>query len=149
MSKIWRRLDRLALVSRGRSGRLADIKLMQEDASGDPYRPPSGTAEDPYFKIPFDYWLGPQRYYRTLDLPAKAMLLVALSLKDNAQLPIARVPSWYGLSEDSAARGLTELDRRGLVSIRVSYTPAPLTVTGYLEQRHVTVDPTFRRGTEA
>lgn len=147
VSKAWQRLERLELVARGRRGRLADVGLLHEDGSGAPYESPSGTATDPYFRIPFDYWLGPERHYRTLDLPAKAMLLVTLSLKDDAELPLARVPSWYGLSEDTAGRGLAELKRRGLVGVRVAHTPAPLTVTGYHEHRHVTVDPAFRAGT--
>lgn len=146
VSKTWTRLARLDLVSRSKSGRWADIELLHEDASGTAYEPPGGVATDPYFKLPFSYWNGPERYYRTLDLPAKAMLLVALSLKDDAELPIARVPIWYGLSEDTASRGLAELNRRGLVAVRVNYTPAPLTVTGYHEHRHVTVDVDFRRG---
>ena len=72
------------------------------------------------------------------------MLLIALSLKDEAELPLVRVPDWYGLSQDSAARGLDELVDRGLMTVRVAYTPAPLTVTGYREHRHITVTRGFR-----
>lgn len=146
VSKTWQRLERLQLVSRSKSGRLADVAVLHENASGAPYDAPDGTSADPYFKVPFDYWLSSERYYRTLDLPAKAMLLVALSLKDDAELPLARVPSWYGMSEDSASRGITELQQRGIVSVRVTHTPAPLTVTGYHEHRHIAVDPAFRKG---
>lgn len=146
VSKAWQRLERHELVVRARSGRMADVRLLHEEADGTVYEPPAGTRRDPYFKIPFAYWLSPDRYYRTLDLPAKAMLLVALSLKDDAELPLVRVPDWYGLSEDTAGRGLKELERRGLVSVRVAYTPAPLTVTGYHEHRHIRVDSEFRNG---
>ncbi len=149
VSRAWARLARLDLVARGRAGRWADVALLHEEASGDAYEPPDGSAADPYFKLPFVYWSGHERYYRTLDLPAKAMLLVALSLKDGAELPIARVPAWYGLSEDTASRGLAELTSRGVVAVRVSHTPAPLTVTGYHEHRHVSVAADFRKGEPA
>lgn len=144
VSKTWQRLERQALVTRGKSGRLADVGLLLEDGSGMAYEPPDGTSRDPYFKIPFDYWLSQGHYYRSLSLPGKAMLLIALSLRDDAELPIARVPRWYGLSEDTASRGLAELTACGLVSTRVAYTPAPLTVTGYHEHRHIAVAQSFR-----
>lgn len=146
ISKVWGRLSDKRLVARSRAGRWADIAVLHEDGSGQPYEPPGGSAAEPYFRLPFAYWTSKERYYRTLDLPAKAMLLIALSLKDGAELPLARVPAWYGLSEDSAGRGLTELEARGLVSVRVSHTPAPLTVTGYHEHRHISVDRDFRSG---
>lgn len=145
VSRTWARLARLGLVARGKSGRWADVALLHEDASGEAYEPPDGSARDPYFKLPFAYWSAAERYYRTLDLPAKAMLLVCLSLKDGAELPLARVPAWYGMSEDTASRGLAQLAQAGLVTVRVSHTPAPLTVTGYYEHRHVSVDATFRK----
>lgn len=144
VSKAWQRLERQALVTRGKSGRLADVGLLLEDGSGMTYEQPDGSSRDPYFRVPFDYWLSQGRYYRRLTLPGKAMLLIALSLRDDAELPIARVPQWYGLSEDTAGRGLAELSACGLLSTRVAYTAAPLTATGYHEHRHIAVDPSFR-----
>lgn len=64
-------------MSRACSG--VGVQVITPDASGDAYEPPDASASDPYFKLPLSYWSGPERYYRTLDLPAKAMLLVTLS----------------------------------------------------------------------
>ena len=52
-----------------------------EDGSGAPhsYPRPDG-CEDRYFTLPNRYWTDEQAWFTALSFPAKAMLLVALSL---------------------------------------------------------------------
>jgi hypothetical protein len=76
ISKAWRRLEQQQLVSRSRRGRLARVTLLDESGTGKFYRHHAGT--EPYFKLPFEYWL--DGWHRRLDLPAKAILLIGLSL---------------------------------------------------------------------
>jgi hypothetical protein len=120
MTKVWGWLAKHGLIERGRRGRQSAPKLLREDGSGEPYTPPVGH-NDPYFRVPFEFWLeganekGP---YRTLSLPAKAMLLIALSRpQPTFPLKAARVPSWYGISEDTAGKGLKELCERDFLTV--------------------------------
>src|SRR5215467_3076859 len=106
ISRIWARLDALGLVERSRKGRRASIRLLAEDGSCRAYDRPSGYG-DYYFQVPLDYWA--RGWHLTLDLASKAMLLVALSLEDGFNLPSERVPQWYGISADTAERGLASL----------------------------------------
>ncbi|WP_157631081.1 hypothetical protein [Kribbella catacumbae] len=116
VSKVWVKLDRkYRLVERERRGRLATVTSLLEDGSGDPYIPPKGVG-DSYIRLPFAYWA--DGWYRTLRLPGKAVLLIALSLsrKPAFKLPTERAPKWYGISADTAERGLRELQDRKLLS---------------------------------
>lgn len=112
MTKAWRWLADNDLIERSRRGRQSAPMLLREDGSGDAYTRPVGHG-DPYFRLPFDFWLGEdddEPPYRVLSLAAKAMLLIALSRsKRTFPLKIARVPAWYGISEDTASKGLKEL----------------------------------------
>jgi hypothetical protein len=112
MTKTWRWLGDHGLIERGRRGRQSAPKLLCEDGSGKPYTPPTGHG-DPYFRVPFAFWLDDTRDqppYLLLSLAAKAMLVIALS-RSNRTFPLkaVRVPDWYGISEDVAGRGLREL----------------------------------------
>jgi hypothetical protein len=148
VSKTWSRLERLSLVERRRSGRLVAARLRKEDGSGQPYEHPFGTG-DPYFKIPNAYWTDEQRWYRSLSLPAKALLLVGLSLDDGFYLPYEKAKPWYGLSADTARSGLAELRASGLLKVTKRYLTAPLTPAGYIERRHYTLRPPFDRAARA
>lgn len=115
VSKAWRRLDETyGLVQRERSGRLARITALEEDGHRSAYTYPVSR----YLKLPFAYWTAEQAWHRTLSLPAKAMLLVSLSLKANFVLPAEKVHDWYGISGDTADRGLRELQKLDLLSRR-------------------------------
>lgn len=143
VSRIWRRLAGLRLVSRSRSGRLADIGLLREDGSGEVYVHP-GTAGDPYLQLPVAYWLDEdERWCSTLGLPAKAMLLVALSLRPGFLLPVEKAPDWYGISADTAQRGLASLVERGLVKRERTRKTAPLVPAGYSYDSHYTLRGDF------
>jgi hypothetical protein len=145
VSRAWRRLDQdHSLIRRERRGRLAKITALREDGLGGPYHYPKGSGrEETYFKIPYDYWTAEQRWYRTLPFRAKAMLLIALSLPAGFVLPTERAPAWYGISADSADRGLRELDRAGLLRRDMKVKKAPQAPLGVAQEYHHTLLPPF------
>lgn len=139
VSKITRRLADKKLIVRSRSGRTSALTLLREDGSGEPYEHPA-KAKEPYLQLPHAYWL--DEHYQQLSLPAKAMLIVALSLPDDFYLPAERAKRWYGVSEDSAARGLRELEKKNLLDWRQRWVKNQRSDTGWIEQRHYTLlDP--------
>ncbi|MEV7177789.1 hypothetical protein [Kitasatospora sp. NPDC093679] len=113
VSRSWKVLRDLRLIStaRGSQGKTVVTKLL-EDGSGAPYRPPGDG--DPYFQLPFEYW--EKGWYKKLSLPAKALLLITLSLrKPRFALPQERVKDWYGLSEATAGKGINELLKHNIL----------------------------------
>ena len=124
MSRIWRGLEILHLVDRSKSGRLAKVTLLKEDSSGEPYVLPA-TAGDSYLQVPIAYWLDKNRWCSKLRLPAKAMLLVALSLKPPFVLPVEKAPEWYGISADTAQRGIASLVDYDVLKMARTYKMAP------------------------
>lgn len=144
VSKIWKRLEDRQLLARGRVNRRASITLLREDGSGEPYsHPSSGRDQSPYFKLSFEYWTAADRWYRTLDLSATAVLLVGLSLPDEFILPHEQVKHWYGISADTAQRGLRALQDLGLLQMRKAFKEAPLSPEGYTEHRHYALRAPF------
>ena len=70
------------------------------------------------------------------------MLLVLLAEKNNVDLPIDRIPEWYGISRATAQRGLAELLRLGLLESTGVQKKAPLAPLGYtIERRHLLIGP--------
>jgi hypothetical protein len=132
VSKIMRRLGDRKLIDRGRSGRLLAITLLREDGSGQPYEDP--FAEGSYFSLPHAYWL--EQHYRTLSLAAKVMLLIALSLQDDFYLAYERAKAWYGISADTAGRGLRELVAAGILVAERAWVKNHRSDTGWIEERH-------------
>jgi hypothetical protein len=127
ITKLWYWLENHGLIERGRRGRQSAPKLLLEDGTRDAYLPPKGR-DDPYFRVPFAFWLenydGDQSPYQYLSLAAKAMLLIALSRTGRTfPLKAARVPAWYGISEDMAGRGLRELCEHNLLAVNKSHVP--------------------------
>jgi hypothetical protein len=141
-ARAWARLeDDYQLVRRKRSGRMVDVLQLREDGTGSDYTRPSGGSADRYFQVAFDYWLaGPANDARAwidvLSLPAKAMLLVALSLEPGFVLPVDKAPRWYGVSSDSAQRGLDELREHGLLASEYRTKAAPLSKEGFTREYH-------------
>ncbi len=139
VSRIWSRLEAHQLVSRGRHGRLADILLLREDGSGDDYTHPA-DAREAYFQFPHSYWLDDEKSWSsTLSLPGKAMLLIALSLQSGFRLPVESAKDWYGVSGDTAQRGLKELVDRGALARKFERKKAPLAPKGYTHDIHYTL----------
>jgi hypothetical protein len=144
VSKTMRRLEDRKLIIRQRSSRLSDLILLKEDGTGDPYeRPNSNRIDDRYFQLPHAYWL--EGHHRSLSLPAKVMLLIALSLQDGFPLPYKRARDWYGVSEDSAEEGLRELGDKDLVSFDRRWRKNARSETGWIEQRVYTLEGSFSR----
>lgn len=142
ISHSWSWLERQKLITSARRGRLREIRFLREDASGQPYRHPG--REGDYFKLPYAYWEG--RYPGRLGLPAKALLLIALSLGPDFRLPHERGARWYGLSRDTVSRGLATLLRLGLLEVRHERKAAPLSPQGFTQERHYALRPPFGSG---
>lgn len=149
VSKIWARLERYQLITRGKHGRLADVTLLREDGSGRPYTHPGekngrDRIEDRYLQLPVAYWLdADEAWSSTLSVPAKAMLLIGLSLPPGFVLPVERAKPWYGVSGDTAQRGLAELVRRGVVVRTRIPKKAPLAPQGFTFDHHHTLQCPF------
>lgn len=146
ISKLWLRLERRGLIERRRRKRQAEVHLLREDGSGRPYTNP-GSAGDRHLKLPHAFWThGPTedlRWFETLTLPELAMLLIARSLADGFRLPLEDAPEWYGVSADTAGRGLRGLADRGLLDVHKSFKKAPLAPQGYTAEHHYTLQPPF------
>lgn len=125
MSRLWKTLADHNLVERQRQGRHLTVRPLREDGTGATYRRPTSA----YLRVPLEYWS--DRWYDKLTLPGKAMLLLSLTQRSRFELTLARVPAWYGLSEDTAQQGMAELTALKLISASEHYEPAPLSPTGY------------------
>ena len=150
VSKAWRRLANLGLIERSRQKRLSNITLLDESGDGSPYVYPSGKGAGRYFKLSEDFWTADERWYRTLSLSAKAMLLVSSSLKPGFVLPLEQAPKWYGISPATAAIGFNELSARGLLDIVKNRRREPKSPTKYvLENQYALRAPFAQNHTRA
>lgn len=131
VSKVMKRLQDRNLVARGRAGRRASVTLLREDGSGEPYDHPHRSGDARWLQLPHAYWL--EDHFRELTLPGKAMLLVVLSLPDGFYLPSERAEEWYGISADSADRGLRELRREGLLHTEQDWVKNQQSDTGWTQ----------------
>jgi hypothetical protein len=112
VSRARERLERRHLITRFRKGRLVVVSPLKEDGSGEPYaRPVKGES---YGNLPLNYWR--ERHFATLPLAAKAMLVVSLVQHGPFTLPQERVKDWYGISADTAYKGLSILRERRLLT---------------------------------
>ena len=145
ISRLWQRLEAQKLVRRDRSGRSALICMLKEDGSGNPYSHPARTG-DRYLQVPNALWQagpGDERWYRVLTLPEIAVLLIALSLRDGFRLPSESAPPWYGISADTASRGLGRLVDHGLLKVVKSFKDTALSPVGYTVNNFYTLQEPF------
>lgn len=140
ISKNWAWLERAGLITRSRRGRLSEITLLRDDGSGAPYAHPAERRE-PYFKLPYDFWLND--WHRHLDLASTAVLLIALSLRDGFVLPGERVQAWYGISSSTLTKGFGGLRRHGLLDVRRDQKAAPLAPEGHTWEYSYTLKAPF------
>jgi hypothetical protein len=145
VSRSWTWLEQLGLIETRRVGRFRELTLLREDGSREAYRHPGeegATDRGHYFKLPHAYWEA--NYHNRLGLPAKAVLLIALSLRDDFVLPTERGKAWYGLSRDTIRKGLRDLRLYGLLDVREERKAAPLSAIGYTFERRYRLRPPFR-----
>lgn len=147
ISKTWLRLETHGLVKRARLGRLASVKLLREDGSGDAYQLPA-TAGDSYLQVPCALWTsgpgsGNHRWYELMTLPELAVLIIARSRSDRVSLPLERAPERFGISADTLGRGLKGLVDRDLLTVDETYVKRPLSPIGYSAERRYTLNPPF------
>lgn len=138
VSKVMRRLEERKLVRRSRANRKAVVQLLREDGSGNDYTHPART--DRYLRLTDAYWR--EGYFTTLSMAAKVMLLVALERDDGFYLPFEYAPDWYGISADTAERGLRELHNHDILH---EWVPNPRSDTGWAPRWTYTVTGSFSK----
>jgi hypothetical protein len=143
ISATWTWLEDHALIRTERDGRMRRVWLLSESGSGEPYRHGGSHRQLDYFKLPYAYWI--DGWSEQLDLPATAVLLIALSLPSTFVLPQHRGAEWYGLSRDTLRRGLRTLSSHGLLATQVTLRAAPRSPTGATEQRRYKLTGPFAR----
>ncbi|WP_127572613.1 hypothetical protein [Georgenia faecalis] len=129
-------------VSRSRVRRRLSVTLLNEDGSRNPYGHPRHTGEL-WLRLPHAYWL--EGHYKSLSFPGKTLLLIALSRPDGFYLPYDRASSWYGISADTAERGLRELREHGLLNVDVEWIKNPRSDDFYIEHRTYTLIGPFSK----
>jgi hypothetical protein len=116
VSRSWDWLDAEHFVTARRAGQFRSIKVLREDGSGRPWSHPAENNE-PFFPLPNSVWQS--GLWASFLLPAKAVLLIALSLQsrgeDYFELPIERGSDWYGLGARTVRSGLNQLHDAGLL----------------------------------
>jgi hypothetical protein len=145
-SKVLTRLEERQLIQRSRSGRArhVTVTLLKDDGSGSEYvRPVGASASDRFLTLPNEFWT--DGWCDRLDLPALAMLLVALHEKPSFELVTARVPDWYGWSADTAERGFKTLERVDALRISKRTKKEPLAPDGITTVNVYTLLPPFQR----
>ncbi len=131
-SKLLKRLEDRKLIARGRRNRKAVVTLLREDGSGAAYERPEGhTRSDRWLQLPHSYWTG--RFHETLSLPAKIVLLIALTLPDNFPMRKEMALDWYGVSPDLMGDGLAELGNAGLLVRTRDWVKAPRSDIGWTQ----------------
>lgn len=149
VSRNWRFLQERKLIARERVGRRTRIWLLADDGSGGPYIHAGagrrGKQLDQgalgYFQLPYAYWR--DRWHEKLDLPAKAMLLIGLSLGDGFPLPYGQAQKWYGISASTAERGLTQLHDFGLLFRQQLRRADPESPVGFADTYYYMLNPPF------
>lgn len=150
VSRDWRFLrDVTNLVATQRVQRLVRVTLRADDGSGARYAHVGvgrrgkqlDDGDSGYLKLPYAYWRA--GHHNDLDLAAKAMLLVALSLGDGFPMPANKGPEWYGLSSATVERGLRELRNRGLIHRERHRRPEAASPVGFVDVNYYELLPPF------
>lgn len=152
VSRTWKQLTDRKLITKVRRAGHALVRPRREDGKAAYTRPGKAAREegsgwprgDWYFVIPHEYWL--EGWDQKLSLPAKAMLLIAL--KETGTSPSFWMrhddaPAWYGISSDTAQRGLAELVSEGLMQVFHQKIAAAKSPSGYTTRDHYTLRSPF------
>ncbi|WP_337833006.1 hypothetical protein [Pseudonocardia sp. TMWB2A] len=114
VSKVMRRLEQRKLILRSRRKRASVLTLLREDGSGEEFKRAEGhSRDDRWLQFPHSYWA--DNLHTKLELPGKAMLLIALSRPSGFPMPEQKASEWYGLSSSTIGAGLRELVRAGIL----------------------------------
>lgn len=133
-SKVATRLVDAKLIRRGHGSHKVGYTLLDEDGSGAEYvRPTDDKVHGTWFSIPHAYWL--EGWDKRLELPGKAMLLIALSSSPEFRLPLDYVQDWYGVSKSTARRGLKELLDAEILEYDQTWRESASSPTGWAEVR--------------
>lgn len=148
-SKTLSRLVERNLVLRSRTGKKREtrVTLLREDGSGAPYTRPGRGNSDRYLQLPHVFWT--EGWFREMDLPATAMLLVALHEPPGFRLGTENMPKWYGWSADTAERGFKTLQELGVLAKTTRWVKAPLSPTGLAETNEYTLQGAFAQPANA
>jgi hypothetical protein len=143
VSKVLTRLEQRQLITRARRGRARHVQvgLLREDGSGQPYTRPGAGNKERFLTLDNAYWT--DGWYEELDLPAIAMLLVALHEKQGFRLPAENAPQWYGWSADTAERGFAQLVENDLLLKEQKLVKAPLSPSGLAQVNEYHLLPPF------
>lgn len=137
----WSRAARLLreqkLIGKVRRRNYVDYHLLNESGDGRPYIRPKTESDGTWFSLPHIYWT--EGFDNSLTWSEKRVLLVALDQKDGFNIPVARMPQWYGISATAAQEGYTGLVRRGILSASTEYEASPKSPTGWREVKRYTV----------
>lgn len=147
VSKNWTWLEEKRLIRSERHRRLRKIYLLTEDGSGSDYSRPKKGELRGFFRFPFVYFT--DRWHEELSLPAKAVLLIALSQKSTFTLVTERASAWYGVSADTLQRGLQELRDVGLLTTWLVARKTPRARLGFTSTSHHRLNPPFGRPRES
>lgn len=138
----WKILRKLGLVQTERRGRIIKATMLDEGGLGKPYvHPAEGEAQERYLQLSYEYWS--RGFHSRLDVPGKAVLLIALTLGDWFSLPTRRGPDWYGLSRSTLERGFRSVRREGVLEMVWEYKEAPLAPEGYTRENYHRLQPPF------
>ena len=145
LSEAWSNLVDMGLVDRTRVRRMAHVVPRREDTKSDYKRPNGQKRIDRYFQLPGAFWT--EKWFDALSLPGLCMLLLLLKeTNDNdAKFHVThkQVEQWYGISASSAAKGFTELEDLGLVSVRRDQIKAGLALKGYTYHLYYSLNGDF------
>lgn len=141
ISDSWSWLEQHQLVRTARDGRLRRIWLLDDAGTGVPYTHGDATTKRDYFKLPYTFWF--EGWNENLDLPATAVLLIALSLRQSFSLPHERGGEWYGISRDTIRRGVAQLREHELLTMRTTWKATANSPTGATEDRRYTLTGPF------
>jgi hypothetical protein len=138
----WAILRDLRLVSTERVGRLIKATMLDEGGSGEPYHHPGEAPHrSRYMQLPFAYWR--DGHHVRLNVPGKAVLLIALTHGDWFSLPTRQGPSWYGLGRSTLERGFANAQAAEILERQKRYKAAPLTPTGWTLECYHRLRPPF------
>ena len=142
-SKVVTKLHTLGLIERVRKGNEMQYRLLDESGDGTAYVRPKTAVDGNWLRLPYEYWF--DEFDQELTHPEKLMLLIALDQVEEFELPVNRAPSWYGIAESTAHRGLKGLERRGLLDRSSTFKVSPRSPSGWAEYFHYTLRGPFSK----